>query len=405
MLAGRRYKLLLTDEQADYAEQVGNVCRSVWNTGLHQRREYRRRGGWMNYVPQAGELAEAKREHPWLAGAPSHVLQQTLRDLDRACREHGTFGVRWRAKRGWAPSFRFPAGKHITVERVGKRTGRVKLPKFGWVVLRWSRGLGGTIRSATVSRAGGDWFISFLVDDGKTTPGKHACADAVGVDRGVSVAVACSDGTMRDRKFATAVEVARYRRLQQQLARRQKGSVNRGKTLAQMRRIKRRERDRRADFATWTGSRLAAGHALVAIEDLSVRSMTASAAGTVGEPGSNVRAKAGLNRSILDKGWYKFERALCSAARYTGTMIVKVPAAYTSQTCSRCRSVDPASRESQARFRCTSCGHSENADVNAANNILAAGLAVTACGDFAGGRSQKQEPAGGREVLPLQPVA
>ncbi|MDN5758422.1 MAG: helix-turn-helix domain-containing protein, partial [Tomitella sp.] len=122
MLTGRKYKLLLTDEQADYAEQVGNVCRSVWNTALHQRREYRRRGGWMNYTPQAGELAEAKREYPWLVQAPSHVLQQTLRDLDAACREHGTFRVNWRAKRGWSSSFRFPAGMHITVERVGGRT-------------------------------------------------------------------------------------------------------------------------------------------------------------------------------------------------------------------------------------------------------------------------------------------
>ncbi|MGW1715068.1 hypothetical protein [Streptomyces sp. NPDC002156] len=76
----------------------GNVCRAVWNTGLEQRREYRRRGGSIDYVQQAREMAEAKSEHPWLKAAPSHILQQTLRDLDRACRTHGTFGVRWRAK-------------------------------------------------------------------------------------------------------------------------------------------------------------------------------------------------------------------------------------------------------------------------------------------------------------------
>lgn len=106
MLTGRKYKLLLTGEQAAYAEQIGNVCRSVWNTGLAQRREYRKRGGWMNYASQAGELAEAKCEHPWLGTAPSHVLQQTLKDLDAACREHGTFRVNWRSKRRWNPSFR-----------------------------------------------------------------------------------------------------------------------------------------------------------------------------------------------------------------------------------------------------------------------------------------------------------
>ncbi|MGW1682396.1 zinc ribbon domain-containing protein [Saccharopolyspora sp. NPDC002376] len=81
-----------------------------------------------------------------------------------------------------------------------------------------------------------------------------------------------------------------------------------------------------------------------------------------------------------------------------------VPAAYTSQACSVCRAVDPKSRESQARFRCTRCGHTEHADVNAARNILAAGQAVTACGDLAIGRSAKQELVGIREEVPHQPA-
>src|SRR6202022_3852520 len=119
MLTGRRFRVEFTDEQGEYVEQIGAVWRAVWNTALEQRREYRRRGAWMNYVPQAAELADAKRDFPWLKDAPSHVLQQTLRDLDRACREHGTFKVRWRSKARWAPSFRFPAGNLITVERAG----------------------------------------------------------------------------------------------------------------------------------------------------------------------------------------------------------------------------------------------------------------------------------------------
>ncbi|MFJ9847617.1 helix-turn-helix domain-containing protein [Kitasatospora sp. NPDC101155] len=90
VLSGRRYRLELDAAQAELCERFGGICRSVWNTALEQRREYRRRGAWMNYVPQAAEPADAKREFPWLKDAPSHVLQQTLRDLDRACREHGT---------------------------------------------------------------------------------------------------------------------------------------------------------------------------------------------------------------------------------------------------------------------------------------------------------------------------
>ncbi|MFD4975292.1 helix-turn-helix domain-containing protein, partial [Streptomyces sp. NPDC058424] len=95
MLSGRRYLLDLSPEQEEMCEEFGAICRSVWNTALEQRREYGRRGAWMNYVPQCAELADAKREHRWLKAAPSHALQQTLKDLDRACRDHGTFRVRW----------------------------------------------------------------------------------------------------------------------------------------------------------------------------------------------------------------------------------------------------------------------------------------------------------------------
>ncbi|MEU5845819.1 helix-turn-helix domain-containing protein [Saccharopolyspora shandongensis] len=122
---------MFTPEQADFAETIGRICRSVWNTALEQRREYRRKGAWINYQQQAGQLAEAKCEHEWLKIAPSDVLQQTLMDLDRACRERGTWQIKWRSGRRWSPSFRFPAGKRITVERLGRKLGRAKLPKFG----------------------------------------------------------------------------------------------------------------------------------------------------------------------------------------------------------------------------------------------------------------------------------
>ncbi|MEV6333631.1 transposase [Nocardia vinacea] len=392
MLTGRKYRVVFTAEQAALAEETGAACRAVWNTALEQRREYRRRYAWIGYQQQARELAEAKAEHEWLKHAPSHCLQQTLMDLDRACRERGTFKVRWRSSRRWSPSFRFPDPKQITVQRLGRRWGRVKLPKLGCVRFRWSRALGGTVRSATVSRDGNHWYVSFLVEDGQVGPDRHACASAVGVDRGVAVAVACSDGGMYDRAFTGAGERKRYRKLQQKLARQKKIGATRKRTLAAMRVLKRRERDRRQDFAAQVANRLATLHGTVVLEELHTRGMTASAKGTITEPGRRVAQKAGLNRAILAKGWHRLELALRNAARYTGAQIVKVSAAYTSLTCSRCLHVDPKSRESQARFRCTSCGHCENADVNAAKNILAAGLAVTACGDLAVRRSVKQEP-------------
>ncbi len=407
MLTGRRFRVEFTDEQAEFAERIGAVCRSVWNTGLEQRREYRRRGAWMNYPPQAKELAEAKAEHGWLKDVPGHCLQQTLMDLDKACRTHGAFGVRWRSGRRWTPSFRFPEGNKMTVEKLNRRHGRVKLPKLGWVKFRLSRSLQGVvIRSATLTREGRHWFVSFLIDDGVQAPQAHAVAGAaVGVDRGVAAAIATSDGNLIDRELLTAGERRRAVTLQRRLSRAAKRGRNRDKARAALAEVRLRERRRRQDFNAQTAHRLAEANAVVVLEDLKTKNMTRSAKGTLDQPGRNVRAKSGLNRAILAKGWHQFELALTSAARYTGTTVVKVPAAYTSQRCSHCGHVDPKSRESQAVFRCTSCAHIEHADVNAATNILAAGLAVTACGDpgqpsgWSG--SSKQEPAGTRKELLL----
>jgi putative transposase len=417
MLAGRRFRVEFTDEQEAFAEQIGAVCRAVWNTGLGQRREYRRRGAWMNYRPQAKELAEAKAEHPWLALVPGHCLQQTLMDLDKACREHGTFRVRWRSGRRWAPSFRFPEGNKMTVEKLNRRHGRVKLPKLGWVKFRMSRSLDGlVIRSATLTREGRRWFVSLLVDDGVDAPAAHAAPDtSVGVDRGVVVAVAASDGELIDRAFVTEGERRRALRLQRKLSRAVKGSANRSKTRAALAELRARERRRRQDFCQKTAHQLAHTNALVVLEKLPAKNMTrrVKPVPDPDNPGQYLRngaaAKSGLNKAILSKGWYRFEQALKSVSRYTGTIVVKVPAAFTSQRCSACGHVDPKSRESQAVFRCTNCSQpAGHADVNAAKNILAAGLAATACRESAAPAGAavtlKQEPAGNREELLLQPV-
>src|SRR5690625_4116828 len=166
-----------------------------------------RDGEFCGYHLQARQLAEAKAEEPWLKAAPSHVLQQTLKDLDRSCRDKGTFKVKFWAKYRWNPSFRFPAGNLITVEKLNRKWSRAKLPKLGWVKFRSSRPIGGTIRSATVSRKGSRWFVSFLVEDGLLAPGHHPGAP-VGGDRGGAVAGTTSGGEFHDRDFATRGEKA-----------------------------------------------------------------------------------------------------------------------------------------------------------------------------------------------------
>ena len=150
MLAGRRFRVRFTPDQLAYADEVAGVCRAVWNTGLDQRREYRQRRAWINYPQQAKELVETKLDpdFAWISQVPAHCLQQTLMDLDKACRAHGTWKVKVRSNGRWAPSFRFTEGDRMRVQRLAKRWGEVNLPKFGRVRFRWTRDLGGQCDAA-----------------------------------------------------------------------------------------------------------------------------------------------------------------------------------------------------------------------------------------------------------------
>jgi putative transposase len=136
------------------------------------------------------------------------------------------------------------------------------------------------------------------------------------------------------------------------------------------------EADRRRDWVEQVSTGLGRRFDVIRVEDLNIQAMTRSAKGTAGEPGKNVRAKAGLNDGIRKAGWGLLVRRLEDKAP---GRVEKVPAAYTSQCCSACGHVARENRESQAVFRCTACGYACNADVNAARNI-AAGHAVKARG-------------------------
>jgi len=181
--------------------------------------------------------------------------------LVKACRTHGTWKVRWRSKTRTAPSFRFPDPNHIAVRRLNRRWGEVRLPKFGLVRFRWTRPLGGTIHNATVTRDGGRWYISFCVEDGVAEVAPNG-KPPVGVDRGVAVAVATSDGDLHDRAVVTPGEAARLKRLQQRLSRslrvhgRTRRSKRRDAVRAQLGRLHARIRARRADFSAQTAVRL-----------------------------------------------------------------------------------------------------------------------------------------------------
>ena len=261
------------------------------------------------------------------------------------------------------------------------------MPKAGWVRFRWSRTVPPGVKSYRVTQdRAGRWHVAFAAVPGPVpAPGS---GQAAGIDRGVAVSAALSTGGLLHCPALTGRERIRLRRLQRTLARAKRGSKRRGRVKHAIARLRARESDRRRDWAEKTSTDIARRFDVIRAEDLQIANMTRSAKGTPGDPGRNVRAKAGLNRGILGSGWGLLVRRLQDKAP---GRVEKVRPAFTSRRCSACGHVDAHSRESQARFVCTACGFACNADVNAAINI-AAGHAVTARGGDGAARPVNREP-------------
>jgi transposase len=330
-----------------------------------------------------------------LAAGSQTVQQQALRDFARAMA--GFFAgthrrPTWR-KAGVHEGFRIVGqrGNHWDVRRMSRKTGEVRIPKVGWVRFRWSRDVPAQAKSFRVNRdRAGRWHVAFAVIppplDGPCT------GRVVGVDRGVTVSAALSTGELLAVPGLRETEARRLLRLQRRLARAARGSNRRKRIKTAIGRLKTRETDRRRDWVEQTSTDLAHRFDLIRIEDLKIKNMVRSARGTIAAPGKNVRAKAGLNRSIHAAGWGDLARRLEQKAP---GRVEKIDSAYTSQTCHACGHCAAENRESQAVFRCRACGHADHADVNAAKNI-AVGRTVTARGAL--------QPLGGATNREPQPV-
>jgi IS605 OrfB family transposase len=185
----------------------------------------------------------------------------------------------------------------------------------------------------------------------------------------------------------------RLPRYQRAMSRKQKFSNNWKKAKAKVQKVHALIANARRDYLHKATTTISKNHAIVCIEDLQVRNLSKSAAGSSEKPGKNVRAKSGLNRSILDQGWFEFRRQLEYKQAWRGGSVIAVPPRNTSRTCPACRHVSADNRQTQVRFACVGCGFEENADLVGAINILAAGHAAIACGESVqSGRSAKQEP-------------
>lgn len=266
----------------------------------------------------------------------------------------------------------------------GKKGGKVENRPNCWVSFRQHREVVGNPDNITIKKEGKYWYISIQCSLEVPDP-IHPTNVEVGVDMGVAKFVACSDG----KEFPSAEELAiidkrlaklnkKKKFIQRRLAKHVIGSRRYNDLLQRLNNLEKHICRIRMNLIHNVSADLSDEYGTIYIEKLQLGNMTASAKGNNKQHGKNVKAKAGLNRSILNRGCGYLKQQLKYKTEWKGGTLVEVNPKYTSQKCSVCGFTSPDNRKTQKNFVCLECGHTENADMNAAKNILAEGQSVTA---------------------------
>lgn len=399
-LQAYKYELQPNGEQLRDMHRFSGACRFVFNRALAwQNEQYATDKTFkFSYTTLANLLPLWKRDPvtQWLKESPSQPLQQTLKDLERAYKNFFAKRADFPRfkKKGQSDSFRYPQGC-----KLDQANSRIFLPKLGWVRYRNSREVLGVMKNVTVSAKQDKWFVSIQTER-EIDAQVHPSTAIVGIDMGIARFATLSDGFY----FAPLNSFKRQEKAlvkaQRAMSRKQKFSNNWKKAKANVQKIHARIGNARRDYLHKATTTISQNHAIVCIEDLQVRNMSKSASGTTETPGKNVRAKSGLNKAILDQGWFEFRRQLDYKLTWNGGQLVAVPPRNTSRTCPCCGHVAKENRLSQARFECVDCGFEENADLVGAINVLRAGHARLACVDTSPAvGASGQEPTEATQVI------
>ena len=380
---GVTYRLIPgTKRNAEKLWAISGACRFVWNHFLAKNKEeFRlyRMAQWLGWREEWGpepkspptsfyslspQFTKLRKTTPWMQGLPANVIRGALRDYQESWQrafKHGGF-PKFKSRYKGTPGFRID----LDSGKIRIADNKLYVPKVGWVVVRRRRGnpySEGPPVTVRINNICGKWYAHVIYKVEGIEPEDNGLS--VGVDMNVGQ-VAASTGHIFHMPDLAKKE-ARRKRYARKMARQKKTSNRRKVTKARLAKVSRQIANARKSWHHFVSKTLTDTAGTVVVEDLNTQGMTRSAKGTEDAPGTNVRQKAGLNRSILNTGWSQLRTML----EYKAANLVKVNAAYTSQTCNSCGTIDKTSRKSQSVFECAHCGHEDNADVNAALNILA----------------------------------
>ena len=383
-----------TREKARKLFGTASACRVAWNHFVGKLKDdYRFYGESNPNYANTGKLFSIWRKHyaTWLQDYSCAIVRLSLKPIETAYRK-------FYAGKGGLPNFK-PHYNHVPsfpIEKgLFKLTGSsLHIQKVGQVSLVGNNPYPESVPvSGTIKYEAGHWYACIVYEVKAVS--LPAPIKEVGIDRNVGQ-ITLSDGQRYDLPVNAKLE-ARKRRYQRMMARRQAGSRKQGikpsnrylKAKQLHARTQQKIVQARTNWCHHVSKEIAEKYNVIYLEDLNMQGMTASAKGTVDNPGKNVAQKKGLNREILKSGWGKLEQCLSYKSN-----VIKVPAPYTSQACSQCGHISKDNRQksSWSVFDCQACDYRDDADYNAALNILASGYGATARGDSGDvSRSMKRE--------------
>jgi putative transposase len=365
--------------------QTWGCVRLVFNKALAWRSDvWKHQQRSVSYVETSAALTRWKRdpELAFLREVSTVPLQQSLRHLQRGF-------ANFFAKRAKYPRFKARHRSNLSLEYT-KSGFRFKGDQL-WLAkmdaplhVRVSREFPmETATSVTVTQdAAGRWHVSILCTD--QVEALPATGTAVGVDLGVADALVLSDGRRLNPEddFNIRAKQDKVVKYQRRLAKKTRDSNNYGRAKTKLAKAHATLTDARRDWLHKTTTDLVRYYDVIVIEDLNVAGMTRSAKGTAVRPGKNVRAKAGLNRSILNHAFGQFRQLLEYKANWYDKQVIVVDRYYpSSRTCSACGQINTQLQLKDRAWVCGTCQTVHDRDLNAATNICAAGLVVKACGD------------------------
>lgn len=383
MLRVVKVRLYPNKEQQTLIHKTFGSCRFVYNKMLDSKIKAHKNDIKISTYELKKTLVPMKKEEntKFLSEVDSTALQNSVLNLDKSYKNFFR-----RVKLGEKSGFPKFKSKHNSQQSYQTSTAKIKnaklyLPIIGEVKTKFHRGdIKGKIKTVTVSCEANQYFACInyedaLIESNKVNNGKH-----IAIDVGVKVFAYTSENEIinPNKEHSLENDIKKMIKAQKVLSRRKKGSKNRLKAKEKLAKKHLKIKNKRDDFLHKISNRLSENQT-IKVENLKIKNMSKQTKGTIENPNMRASAKRGLNRSILQQSWGRFFIFLEYKLKRNGGELIRINPKNTSLTCSNCGHISKENRKTQAKFICTSCNISLNADYNASLNILnAVGTTVKA---------------------------